>query len=98
MKTDPEFTVCIFQRDIHLSVCFCFFLCVFFLCVFFFFFFFFFFGSVWFDGQVNIIKVLSRWSVFLTTLFLVHAVNLYLCTFFPQKLTTALLEAAEGRE
>ena len=88
MKTDPEFTVCIFHKDINLSVfffffffffCFCFFfffcffVCFLFLFFLFCFFFFFFFGSVWFDGQVNTIKVLSRWSVFLTTLFLVQA-------------------------
>ena len=45
----------------------------------------------------------QAWSVYLTTVFfwasLVHyVVNQYFCTFIHQKLTTALLESAEGRE
>ena len=49
------------------------------------------------------IRVMSRWSAYLTTLFswaglVLLVVNQYFCTFFSQKLTTALLESAERRE
>ena len=55
-----------------------------------------------FYGPVNPMGSCRAWSVYLTTRFLGRLSPLsgspVLCTFFCQKLTTALLESAEGRE
>ena len=55
-----------------------------------------------FYGPVNPMGSCRAWSVYLTTHLLGRLSLLsglpVLCTFFCQKLTTALLESAEGRE
>ena len=55
-----------------------------------------------FYGPVNPMGSCQAWSVYLTTRLLGRLSPLsglpVLCTFFRQKLTTALLESAEGRE
>ena len=65
-------------------------------------FFFFFFFVLRFYGPDNPMESCRAWSVYLTTRLLGRLSPLsgypVLCTFFHQKLTTALLESAEGKE